>query len=295
MRVFTAMQIANKHIPSSGQFFEVIRMLKDGFTKAYNNQRRTDNISMLGVVLIGSMVHQLDAMCTSDINIVVFYDDRHADEIAITEFARLHRDSYITSLVEAAKRNIPVKIHTVFWSKVAHRDSFYTKGFLERVLLLAKGSGSKVPASLIVGDLNAMEKLCIVAPAFTREKKAAYISSVQEKIRNGYLFLGGLSENDQAEMYKNLFDAPFYAAGQVLDIIGIPHNGTKREVVNEIKKIIPGTAKKMVDIAQIAYLYGKDCDNYLHDKEQKVKRPFLDIEKIYRDSLMILEDLLKVV
>lgn len=186
MRVFTENQILNRQIPHPGQFLEIKRMLSKGFTSVYEGQHKNDRLRMLGAVLIGSMAREHDMVCTSDIDIVVFYDDRRADDASVALFAKVYRERYVDALSRACMYNVPTKIYNVFFSKLVLGETRHTKQFLKHAIVSIEGFGGKSPSGLLAGDQKAIRKMFQKAPSLTREKALDYITGKEEKLRDAH-------------------------------------------------------------------------------------------------------------
>lgn len=291
MRVFTDSQMVNKQIPYPGQFLEIKRILAQGFISVYNSQHKTDRLRMLGAIVIGSMARQHDMACTSDIDIVVFYDDNVADDAAIAEFSRIYRGHYLEALSKAYMYNVPTKVYNVFSSKLVSGETRHTKQFLKHAIVSMEGFGGTSPSGLLAGDPKAIKKMFQKAPSLTRGQAHQYITGKEEKLRDAHFSWGGLIENEKAKMYADLFNGPFHGARQVLDVLNIPYIDTKEGVIDEIDKLSPKTAERLILLANEAKHYGEQCVLFRDDKQSKVKRPFVEIESTYGESYASLVDL----
>ncbi len=284
MRVFTDNQILNKQIPSPGQFLEVKRLLTQGFVSLYEAQHKKDSLKILGAIVIGSMARQHDMACTSDIDVIVFYDDNLADDQAVAEFARIHRGHYTEALSVACRFNVPTKIYNVFSSKLVSSETRHTKQFLKHAIVSMEGFGATSPSGLLAGNEKAVRKMFQKASLLTRDQAYQYITSKEEKIRDAHFSWGGLVDYDKAKMYADLFNGPFHGARQVLDILNIHYTDTKSGVIDQILKLSPKTAERLVVLAKEAKRYGEQCVLFRDDKQNKVRRPFVEIESVYRES-----------
>lgn len=291
MRVFTVNQILNKQIPYPGQFLEIKMMLTQGFKSIYEAQHKTDQLRMLGAVLIGSMARGHDMACTSDVDIVVFYDDHLADDALIAEFARVHRGQYTDALLKACMYNVPTQIYNVFSSKLVSGETRHTKQFLKHAIVSMDGFDGKSPSGLLAGDLKAVRKMFQKTSSLTYEQARQYVVGKQEKLRDSHFSWGGLVENAEAKMCADLFNAPFHGARQVLDVLGMHYIDTKEGVINQITKLSIQTAERLTLIAGEAKSYGEQCVLFRDDKQNKVKHPCLAVEAIYKESYACLTEL----
>lgn len=92
-------------------------------------------------------------------------------------------------------------------------------------------------------------------------------------------------------MYADLFNGSFHGARQVLDVLNIPYTDTKEGVIEQIGKLSPKTAERLILIAYEAKRYAKECELYMRNKQNKVKSPHFAVELLYRESYDCLAEL----
>jgi hypothetical protein len=294
MRVFTPTELYGKQIPRPGEFLSVIKALKEGYQDIYLLQRGSEStipLRMLGAIVIGSMARLHDMACTSDIDVVVFYDDSNANEGVISRYAKRYRERYTQAMKKAEKYNVPINVYNVFLSQLQKRTTRHTKQFLKHAIVSMDGFGGTRPTGLLAGDEEEVRSMFETAPDLLVSDARAYMVTKKESLRDGYFSWGGLSHEKVAKLYAQAFNSPFHAARQVLDVRHVAYEDTKPGVIAEIAEISPITAFGLQALSNIGSEYGKGCEAFRDDTSNKLPAPTLQFESVYSESVRVLDAL----
>jgi len=298
MRVFTLNDLQNKKIPRPGDFEGAFKDLSRGIKEVYqlsskvSTQNPSTSIIFIGATVIGSMARKFDMRCTSDIDILMFFDDSRVDGNAVARFASQYRGFYVDVLAKAVRHNVPISIYTIFTSRLQSQTSRHSAHFLKHAINALSGFEGKGQSGCIVGDVSVMQKICRVAPMQTQDDVIRYISTKQEKLCNGYFSIGGLSQESTAKWFGNCFNAPFHSARNVLDLKNISYEDTKEGVIKAVESFSKTVAALLRELAKKVLEYSKSCDRFRDDIKNVIARPQLDSDLIYRDCSHVLQLLL---
>jgi hypothetical protein len=287
MRVFTPTQLYEKRIPKSSDFLSVHKDMKAGFEEVFLLQRETERtipLRLCGAIVIGSLARQHDMACTSDIDIVTFYDDREANEGVVARFMKKYRERYTLAMVRAEKYNIPINVYNTFSSLLKAGATRHNKQFLKHAIFSMEGFGGKSESGLLAGNSEEVREIFQLAPSLGREGAKMYLDRKKEELRDGHSAWGGLSEEKTAKLFGQMFNSPFHAARQVLDVLGVEYEDTKPGVMREIAGIVPKAATSLQELALIASDYVKACEVFRDDATNKAPAPTLSFEQVYSEA-----------
>lgn len=294
MRVFTYDQIEDGRIPRPGHFADVLNGFEIAFKKLDLLQQGTYEslpLRMLGAIVIGSMARKHDALCTSDIDIVVFYDDSRADASAVERFSQTYRGVYTEVMARSLRLNIPVNIYNVFSSRLISGETRHTRQFLKHAIVAMGGFDGTVVSSLLAGNTEDVRQMFETSPYLTEGVAKQYLCGKLENLRDGHFSWGGLLQDKTAHLIGNAFNAPFHGARQLLDVFDVPYVDTKRGVIDEMQKIHEGVANGLEELAFAGREYALACEAW-RDKAS-ARRPTIDFEGVYGTSSYVLSELIR--
>ena len=291
MRVFTPKEIESRRIPSPGQFLEVQRSAQSGFRELWDNPP-IGKVIFLGAIMIGSTARGIDVSCTSDIDVVVFYDDRGATSHSRLACGEAFRPYYLDALCLALRFNIPMNVYNIYWSRLASGETRHTRQFLKHVMNAMNGFGGATALGFLAGNERKVKEIFAVAPEMTSLQAKAYIAGKLEKMSDAWLSWGGLSQEKAALFLGNCFNAPFHGARHVLDVKGLPYEDTKQGVIEAISRESKEMGDSLGTINTACHAYGLMCANFAKGKGQGKTPTIANSEKLYRISEGVLSGLL---
>lgn len=299
MRVFTQIELADKRIPRPYQFLEVLSDLR----YAFKQQKQSEEIDpdkkdlrLAGAVVIGSMARGYDMMCTSDIDILVFYDDADVTTEVALQYAQRNRTRYVGALQKAVHYNVPVNIYNIYAGKLAARDTRHTHQFLSHATRSVDGFGGSSQSGLLAGDAEDVMKIIRTAGGFNYKLTLRYVRDKREKLRDGYHSWGGLSQEAAARLYGTIFTSPFHAVRQYLFCDGREYVDTKGGVVDSFAKYTSEkTAEPLRRLLRASTVYGLECGAYRDDLTSKVQPPHLDFDQHFADAYQVLTSITELI
>ena len=291
MRVFTTDELWARKIPTAINFFEVVEALRFSFgnVSAFETQKFFGRpLFFLGAVAVGSVARKHDLACTSDIDIVAFYDDTQVSKKEVVTFFAESKDFYVRALQIANYYNIPVNVYNVFLSMLIENKTRYNKQFLKHVRNVMGGLDSDQPSGLLSGYPRLIEDVINQAHSLTKEQAIQYIVTKKEKMTDGYISFGGLSEERKAKFCAQILNAPFHATRQVFDVRGMHYVDTKQGVLLASTELSLEIADSLELLVALSEDYITQCEKYRDDMTNKEPVPILDAEKAYYHAHRVL-------
>jgi predicted nucleotidyltransferase len=299
VRVFTQIELADKQIPRPYHFLGVLSDLKHAFSQQKQSEEvdpEKKDLRLVGAVVIGSMARGSDMMCTSDIDILVFYDDVGVTAEVAMQYAKKNRTMFYGALEKATHYNVPVNIYNIYAEKLVARDTRHTWQFLRHAARSVEGFGGASQSGLLIGNAEDVVKIIRTAGGFDHKLALLYARDKREKLRDGYHSWGGLSQDAAAKLYGTIFTSPFHSVRQYLDCDGREYVDSKLGVVDSFAKYTSEeTAEPLRRLLHTSTMYGQGCDVYRDDLTGRVQPPRLDFEQNFADAYQVLTSITELI
>jgi hypothetical protein len=297
MRFFTTDDLDTRIIPAKENFVEVISGLRIGFEDVYRVQRleeRTGFVEIAGAIVIGSIARGSDVRRTSDIDVLVFYDDRRSSADQFLAYLRVYRHFWINQAAKARRYNIPTNIYTILYSQLFMGDlRRNNRQFLGHAVRSLHGLPEHTgEPALLCGSKERIIEMYEKSPKLTQQEADQYITGKLRKLLDAYASFGSMDDQTHVHNLANAANAPFHGARQIFDVLGIKYVDSKKGVIDAIGE------QKWSDVSTGIREVDKICKEYEKNLERFAKNqvnpyPIIDGDRLIHRAIDALRALKK--
>lgn len=277
-QVYTSSAISRGEVPVREDFQTTTSLFREAIIGIHQDLGR----AIPAATIFGSCASGHYNVC-SDVDLIILVDDSwslHKDKI----FKRVRSFELFTHAMKKANECfVQVSVYPVILSELRSKKTKNDRQFLKHVTKAASCGG------LICGDQSSFITFFNAAPEHTPLRATSYIERKIEKLEQRLFCYSGLSQEEEARMWLDTYQAPFHAIRRLFDLVGIiGHDDNKKGILSAFSDV--ASARCSVALRNLMNCW-KAYISYVESSRShagKIRSPFL-IEDV-EDALIVLNE-----
>lgn len=224
--VYTRSAVALGQTPRLKNFSIVVSELRTAINGIH--EKLVEEIP--AATIFGSCATGQHNVC-SDIDVIVLVNDTSVHKNKTFEEVN-NFEPFANALKNARNNFVQVSVYPVILSDLRSARTKNDRQFLAHVVIAARSGG------LICGNHGDFVFFFKEAPPHTLLRASSYIERKIEKLEQRLFCCSGLSEDEEARMWLDTYQAPFHALRRLFDLTGVTYyKNSKQGLVTIFKEI----------------------------------------------------------